>query len=150
MPSIYFEDVEEGEVRELGTFTLSRDEILEFAERYDPQPIHVDEAAAEASIFGGLIASGWQTAAACMRLMVDGFLGDAASMGSPGVEELTWTAPVRPEDEIRVGNEVLDVRPSESRDDRGYVRNRTVGYDEGGEPVVSWVGTNILARREAG
>ena len=150
MPSIYFEDVETGEVRDLGSFTLSRDEMLEFAERYDPQPFHVDEGAAEESIFGGLIASGWQTAAACMRLMVDGFLGDVASMGSPGVEELTWSAPVRPGDEIRVENEVLDVRPSETRDDRGYVKNRTTGYGADGEPVVSWVGTNILARRNAG
>jgi len=149
MPSLYFEDVEEGQVRDLGTFQLSRDEIVEFAERFDPQPIHTDEEAAEASVFGGLIASGWHTASACMRLIVDGLLIDAASMGAIGVDELRWTAPVRPGQTITVRNEVLETRESESRDDRGYVRNRTVGVNEEGEEVVSMVGVNIIGKRDA-
>jgi len=149
MPSLYFEDLDEGQTRELGTFTLSRDEIMEFAGRFDPQPIHVDEEAAEASVFGGLIASGWHTASACMRLIVDGLLIDAASMGAIGVDELRWTAPVRPGQTITVRNEVLETRESESRDDRGYVRNRTVGVNEEGEEVVSMVGVNIIGKRDA-
>ena len=147
MPSLYFEDVEEGQVRDLGDFTLSRDEIVAFAERFDPQPIHTDEAAAEASVFGGLIASGWHTASACMRLIVDGLLADAASMGALGVDELRWKAPVRPGDTITVRNEVLETRPSDSRDDRGYVRNRTIGENAEGEEVISMVGVNIIGKR---
>lgn len=150
MPTIYFEDVEAGEVRELGSFQLTRQEIVSFAERYDPQSIHTDEAAAAEGPFGGLIASGWHTAAACMRLLVDGFLGDAASLGSPGLEELQWVQPVRPGQEISVQNEVLETRASESRGDRGYVKNRTVGLDAEGNEVIAWTGTNILARRDAG
>lgn len=149
MSTIYFEDVEEGEVRALGSFSLNAEEIVEFASKYDPQPMHVDEEAAAAGPFGGLIASGWQTAGACMRLVVEGFLNDTVSMGSPGLDELRWTAPVRPGDEIRVENEVLEVRASESRDDRGYVKNRTVAYGEDGEPVMTWIGTNIVGRRGA-
>lgn len=142
----YFEDFEAGSVRELGSFTLSAAEIVEFAEQYDPQPLHTDPEAAEELAFGGLIASGWHTAAACMRLVVDGVLADAASMGALGLDELRWPAPVRPGDEVTVEVEVLDVRPSESRDDRGYVRNRVVGR-VGEQPVLTWEGTNIIGRR---
>lgn len=145
--TLYLEDIEEGTVRELGSFSLSEAEIIEFAERYDPQPLHVDPEAAEELAFGGLIASGWQTASACMRLVVDGLLADAASMGAIGVEELRWHAPVRPGEEIHVENEVLEVSPSESRDDRGYVRSRTVGRRDG-EPVITWVAVNVFGRRD--
>lgn len=145
--TIYFDDLETGETRELGSFALTEREIVAFAERYDPQPIHVDADAAAASMFGGIIASGWHTAAECMRLLVDGWLGDAASMGAVGLEELSWRAPVRPGDAVAVENEILELRASESRDDRGYVRNRTVGRCDG-EPVISWVGVNVLGRRE--
>lgn len=144
----YFEDFEAGTVRELGSFTLTEAEIIAFAERYDPQPFHVDPEAAGDSIFGGLIASGWQTAAACMRLVVDEMLADTASMGAIGVEELAWKAPVRPGQEIHVANEVLEVRPSASRDDRGYVRSRTVGRHDG-EPVITWEAVNVFGRRDA-
>ena len=147
MPSLYFEDLEEGQSRDLGSFTLSREEIVEFAEQFDPQPIHVDPDAAEASVFGGLIASGWHTASACMRLIVEGILADAASMGAIGVDELRWKAPVRPGDTIAVTNEVLETRESESRDDRGYVRNATVGVNQDGEEVISMVGVNIIGKR---
>lgn len=145
--TLYFEDFEPGTTRQLGSFSLSEEEIIEFAEQYDPQPFHVDPAAARESVFGGLVASGWQTAGMCMRLLVEGMVGDAASMGAIGLDELTWSAPVRPGDSIYVENEILAVRPSSSRDDRGYVRSRTVGR-RGGEPVISWVGVNIIGRRE--
>lgn len=145
--TLYFEDFEEGTVRDLGSFTLSEQEIREFAEQYDPQPLHVDPAAAQESVFGGLIASGWHTAAACMRLLVDGMLGQADSMGAIGLEELSWSAPVRPGDTIHVENEIIEVRPSGSRDDRGYVKNRTVGRHDA-EPVITWVGVNVIGRRD--
>jgi acyl dehydratase len=145
--TLYLDDFEAGQVRELGRFTLTEEEIVAFAREYDPQDLHVDPAAAADGPFGGLIASGWQTAGCCMRLLVEGMLGPAASMGATGVEELRWPAPTRPGQTIEVENEILSVRPSESRDDRGYVRNRTVGTHEG-EPVISWVGTNIIGRRE--
>ncbi|MFB6360939.1 MAG: MaoC family dehydratase [Halobacteriales archaeon] len=143
----YLEDFEAGTVRELGSFTLTAKEIVAFAERYDPQPLHADPEAAEELAFGGLIASGWHTAARCMRLLVEGLLAEAASMGAVGLEELTWSAPVRPGEEVHVENEILEVRPSDSRDDRGYVRNRTVGRVDG-EPVITWVGVNIIGRRD--
>lgn len=144
--TLYLEDFKEGTVRELGSFSLTEDEIVAFAERYDPQPLHVDPGAARELAFGGLIASGWHTAAACMRLLVDGILADAASMGAIGLEELTWLAPVRPGDAVHVENEILEVRPSDSRNDRGYVRNETVGRHDG-DPVISWVGVNVIGRR---
>jgi acyl dehydratase len=143
----YYEDIAVGERVELGSHTLSKDEIRTFAERYDPQPIHVDEAAAEASVYGGLIASGWHTAAVCMRLLAEGFLNETASMGSPGLDELRWLAPVRPGDSLSASVEILDRRPSESRDDRGYVKNRMIGRNQAGDDVISWEATNIVGRR---
>jgi len=147
MSTRYLEDIEPGDVSDLGSFTLSEEDIVEFSRRYDPQPMHVDPERARESTFGGLIASGWQTAASCMRLLVDGFLRETVSMGSPGLEELRWPNPVRPGHEIRVENEVLDVRVSESRDDRGYVRSRTTARDEHDDPVLTWIGTIIVGRR---
>lgn len=149
MPTVYFEDVEAGQVRELGSFSLTPEEIMEFGERYDPQPFHTDPEAARESFYGGLIASGWQTAACCMRLMVEGFFGDAASMGASGVEELKWYAPVRPGQEVDVRNEILETRQSGSRNDRGYLRNQTIGVDGDGDEVISMIGTNIFRRRDA-
>lgn len=146
MATLYFDDIEEGEVRDLGEYEVPREEMMEFARRYDPQPIHVDEAVARDSMFGGVIASGWYTASVCMRLMVDDFLNETASMGAVGLDELTWATPVRPGDTLSVENEIIDTRPSDSRDDRGYVRNRTSGYNQDGDEVISWVGVNIIGR----
>jgi len=149
MPSLYFEDIAEGDVRDLGSFSLSREEIVAFAERYDPQRIHTDPEFAEAGPYGGLIASGWHTASACMRLIVEGILADADSMGALGMDELRWLAPVRPGDTIDVTNEILETAPSESRDDRGYVTNRTVGTNQDGKEVITMTGVNIFGRRDA-
>lgn len=147
MPEIYFEDLDEEEHRELGEYTVPKDEMMRFARRYDPQPIHIDEAAAKKSIFGGIIASGWYTAGICMRLLVKGFLNDTASMGARGLETLSWPRPVRPGDTLTVENEILETRPSERRDDRGYIRNRTRGYNQDGDEAISWTATNVIARR---
>ena len=100
MPELYFEDFELGRVYELGSVDVTEADILEFARRFDPQPFHVDPEAARQSVFGGLIASGWHTGAMWMRLYVDSLLDGAASMGSPGIEELRWLAPVRPGDTL--------------------------------------------------
>src|SRR4051794_12307010 len=107
---------------EFGPRTVGADEIVAFATQFDPQPFHVDEAAAAAGPFGGLVASGWHSAAIFMRMYVDAVLNDTASMGSPGVEELRWLVPVRPGDTLRGRATVLEATPSGSRADRGTVR----------------------------
>ena len=117
----YFEDYTVGEVTESGDYLVTREEIVEFAGRYDPQPFHVDEKAAEASAFGGLIASGWMTASVMMRLLVENFVSGVASMGSPGVDELRWVRPVRPGDRLRVRVTVLGTRRSQTKPDRGAI-----------------------------
>lgn len=147
MATLYYEDIEMGEVRELGTYSVTKDELTAFAQRYDPQPIHVDEAAAQESMYGGVIASGWYTASVCMRLLVDELLKDAASMGSFGLDELRWTTPVRAGDTISAHNEITEKRESESRDDRGYVQNELTAHNQEGEEVVFWRATNIFAKR---
>jgi acyl dehydratase len=142
----YFEDVGVGETHDLGSYTADREELLAFARRYDPQPIHVDPAVAADTPYGGLIASGWHTASAVMALLVEGFLGGAATIGSFGLDELRWRAPVRPGDVVHAEVEVLDTTPSESREDRGYVENAvraTVDDDE----VIYWRATNIFLTR---
>ncbi|QLG63890.1 MaoC family dehydratase [Halorarum salinum] len=143
-----FEDIEVGAVHDVGSFEATEAEIGSFAERFDPQPIHVDPASAAESMYDGLIASGWYTASASMRLLVDGFFSDTVSMGSFGVEELRWRTPVRPGDVVSVELEVLDKTESSSREDRGYVENEVRGHNEDGEEVVYWRATNIIGRRE--
>jgi acyl dehydratase len=146
----YFEDVEVGEVHEFGEYHLTEDEVVEFGERYDPQPFHVDAEAAEESMFGELVASGWHTASMSMRMLVEGPDGgeERASMGSPGVDELRWHQPVKPGETLSLRTEVLEKRPSESRDDRGYVKSRLETYNGDGELVMSWVATTIYERRD--
>ena len=116
-----FEDIDEGEIYDVGSFEVDAAEIQAFADRYDPQPIHTDAEVAADSIFDGLIASGWFTAASCMRLLVDGFFNETISMGAFGMEELWWPTPVRPGDTVSVSLEIADKRQSTSRSDRGYV-----------------------------
>ena len=146
MTKLHYEDIEVGEVRELGSYRVSVDEITEFAEQYDPQPIHIDERAARDSIHGGIIASGWYTASVCMRLLVDGFLNDTVSMGSFGLDELRWSTPVRPGDTINAHHEITDKRESGSRDDRGYVQNELIAHNQNDEEVVFWRATNIFGK----
>ncbi|MGH3071406.1 MAG: MaoC family dehydratase [Gaiellaceae bacterium] len=147
MPSLYFEDLEPGQVVQLGSHTVSEAEILAFAREFDPQPFHVDPAAARESVFGGLIASGWHTGAMWMRLYVDSLLDGAASMGSPGIEELRWLAPVRPGDTLSGSLTVLDVTPSSTRPDRGTVRIRGEMMNQDGVTVLSMVSRGHFGRR---
>lgn len=146
MATLYYEDIEVGDVHDLGEYRVSKDECTVFAERYDPHPIHTDEAAARDSIYGGLIASGWYTASVCMRLLVDGFLNEAASMGSFGLDELQWPTPVRPGDTISAHCKITDKRTSDSRNDRGYVENELTAHNQDDEAVVFWRATNIFER----
>lgn len=150
MPTRYFEDFPPGATFDAGTTTVSADEIVAFARRYDPQPFHVDRAAAEASPYGGLIASGWHTAALCMRQLVDHIFGDAAGLGSPGVDELRWLRPVRPGDTLHVRLRVLEARPSRSKPDRGLVRFRVEATNQEGEVAMSLIGMGLIGRRTAG
>jgi acyl dehydratase len=147
MATIHLDDLKPGMTLELGSVTVTREEILDFAGRYDPQPIHVDEAAARRSIYGGLIASGWLTVSLCMRRIVDGFLGRAASLGSPGCDEVRWLKPVRPGDTLTYRAEILEVTPSRSKPDRGIARVRYEAVNQAGEPVLRITGMQMLGRR---
>jgi acyl dehydratase len=149
MPDLYFEDFEPGSVFELGNTTVREDEIVAFAGQWDPQPFHLDPAAARASAFGGLIASGWHTGAMWMRLYVDSVLGRAASMGSPGIEELRWLAPVRPGDTLHARLTVLEATPSERHPGRGTIRSRAEMVNQDGVTVMSMVARGHFARRAA-
>lgn len=146
----YFEDAAVGDVLELGSRTVSEAEILTFAQDFDPQPFHIDPEAAAQSIFGGIIASGWHTCALTMRLMVDSFLSRAASLGSPGVEHIRWLQPVRPGDTLTARIVVLDVRPSQSKPDRGSVQMRTEVTNQAGDLVMTMESTGLVGRRPQG
>jgi acyl dehydratase len=145
----YYEDIEIGDEKVHGERTLTRADILEFAEEYDPQPIHTDPDAAGETMYGGIIASGWHTAATMMRLLVEADLLDMATLGARGVDDLRWHRPVYPGDTLSIRTEIVDKRPSESRDDRGYVDHRIEGRNQDGETVISWIGLGIVARRDA-
>ena len=143
----YWEDFYPGQVREAGGISLSEEEIIEFAKKYDPQPFHIDREKAKQTYFGGLIASGWQTAAVCMRLICDMYLLEAASLGSPGVDELRWVKPVRAGDTLHLKSTVLETRASASRPDMGTVRSRSEVYNQNGELVMHMSGVGMFRRR---
>ncbi|QLG48143.1 MaoC family dehydratase [Natrinema halophilum] len=143
----YYEDIEIGETNEYGEYHVTKEEIIEFAEQYDPQPFHVDEDAAEESAFGELVASGWHTAAMCMRMLVDGPIEERASMGARGVDELRWKQPVKPGDILSIRTEILDKRVSESDPRRGYVDSRLEGVTHNDDVVISWIGLGMIALR---
>jgi acyl dehydratase len=148
-PRYYWEDFTPGLVMDLGTTAVTREEVLAFAGRFDPQPFHLDDAAAEASLFGRLAASGWHTCAMTMRLMCDGYLNDAAGLGSPGVENLRWLKPVYPGDTLQAWMEVVEARPMNSRPGVGLVRSRWRVANQRGEDVMTMEGWGMFARRQA-
>ncbi|TAM73463.1 MaoC family dehydratase [bacterium] len=145
----YFEDYVPGSTFEYGPVEISETEIVDFAKRYDPQYIHTDPAAAAAGPFGGLIASGWQTAAIVMRLFVDHYLSHVASIASPGIDELRWTKPVRPGDRLQVRLTVLEAKRSSSKPDRGMVRSLIEVLNQDGEIVMTLKPMNLLRCRDA-
>ena len=147
MTKRYFEDFQVGQVIEMGPRQVSREEIIRFAEKFDPQPFHVDEAAAKATMFGGLIASGWHTMSMTMRMMVDGFISDSRSLGSAGIDELRWLKPVRPDDVLHLRMEVTEVLPSKTKPDRGTVKSFYRLTNQKGELVMTVKGSGMFGRR---
>src|SRR5687767_131848 len=144
----YLDDFAPGQRFESGTLTLSADDIMAFARSFDPQPFHTDPDAARDTLFGGLAASGWHTAAATMRLLVDSGFGDiAGGMIGRGIEALGWPRPVRPGDTLRVLSEILDVRRSASRPDRGTVRMKSETRNQHGEVVQDMIATLMVPAR---
>ena len=143
----YWEDFAVGDVTDVGPVTVRAEEIVEFASRYDPQPFHVDEEAAKASPFGGLIASGWHTTALFMGMFVPAVLLDSASLGSPGVEEIRWTAPVRPGDTLSGRSTVTEVRPSSTNARRGTVFTTNEVFNQDGVLVLTLKARGFFARR---
>ena len=144
----FFEDYIPGHVHEFGSIGITEGEIVEFGRRYDPQPFHTDPAAARQTPFGGVIASGWQTAGLMMRLVVDHYLSHVASLASPGLDELRWSKPVRPGDTLSVRATVLETRASMSKPDRGLVRTLFEVLNQRGEVVMTVKAMNMLRRRE--
>ena len=146
----YFEDFEPGQDIDLGTRTVTEDEIVAFARQYDPQPFHVDRNAAAESIYGGVIASGWHTCAMMMRLVVDGLLGKSSSMGSPGLDGVRWLAPVRAGDTLNVHYQTVQVKASASKPDRGVVWSKWVAINQHGATVCTVDGMGMFGRRPGG
>jgi len=143
---LYWEDLTPG-IYDLGSYEFTQDEILEFAGRFDPQPFHIDEAAAAESVFGGLIASGWHTGSVYMGLYARNFLNYTASLGSPGVENLRWLAPVRPGDVVSATVEVLRTQPSASNPNRGTIFFRSELVNQDDVLVYSMEARGMFARR---
>lgn len=148
-PVRYFEDYTPGLTVDCGTFTLSEEEIISFAKEYDPQPFHVDPAAAAAGPVGGLIASGWHTTSMMMRLLVEKFISGTTGLGAAGIDEIRWPRPVRPGDTLRVRAEVTDARRSRSKPDRGIVTSFMEITNQHGETVMTMKATNFFLTREA-
>ena len=143
----YWEDFPVGKVREFGNYTVSAEEIIDFAKKFDPQPFHLSEEAGKASLFGGLCASGWHTCAMAMRMMCDEFLLDTASLGSPGLENIRWIKPVRPGDTLHVRSVVLEARPMESKPHVGLVLVRWEVLNQKNEEVAKMEGYGMYRRR---
>ena len=143
----YFDDYMPGTTHDCGSVSVSQAEIISFATQFDPQPFHVDPEAAARGPFGGLVASGWHTAALVMRQLVDHYLPAEASLGSPGLDEVRWPDPVRPGDTLRVRATVLEARRSQSRPDRGIIKTVIEAVNQDGRMVMRATGTNFLRVR---
>jgi acyl dehydratase len=143
----YFEDYVPGAMHDCGSVSIDQAEIVSFAEEFDPQPLHVDPEAAARGPYGGLIASGWQTASLVMRQLVEHYASPEASLGSPGVDELRWTYPVRPGDTLRVRATVVEARRSLSKPDRGIVKTMVEAVNQDGRTVMRATAINFLSVR---
>lgn len=150
MTDRFWEDYRVGRTWQLGEVRLSEADIVAFARRYDPQPFHLDPAAALDGPFNGLVASGWQTCAAVMRLLVEGFLSPASSLGSPGVDEVRWLRPVRPGVGYPLQVTVLEARVSRGKPDRGLLRSQLTLTEADGPPVLGLQAMNLVRRRSGG
>jgi acyl dehydratase len=149
MDTRFLDDLTPGQRFTTPGLTLTEAEIIDFAWRYDPQPFHLDANAAADSPYGGLIASGFQSLALCFRLFIQSGILAESSMGSPGIDELRWLAPVRPGDTLHGEIEVLEVRPSKTKADRGIARLKYHAVNQRGEVVLSFIVNHLLKRRPA-
>jgi len=147
MPKFHWEDFKVGDVAVYGPRLITREEIVAFAAEFDPQPMHLDEAAGRETLLGGLSGSGWHSCALMMRMMADGFILDSASMGAPGVEEVRWLRPLRPGAEVRLRVTVLDSRSSKSRPEMGLTRIRYDLVDNADAVITTMTSTMMLGRR---
>jgi acyl dehydratase len=149
MPHRYFEDFTPGMTLDAQGPTVTREDIIDFATKFDPQPFHLDEAAAKASLFGGLAASGWHTASLCMRMMVDTVMKDSASLGSPGIDELRWVKPVLAGDTLSARFTVVEVKPSRSRPEMGAVKLKWEVFNQRRELVMHASTWGLMKKRGA-
>lgn len=147
MTERYLEDFTVGQTFGSGRLRIDEKQIRRFASEFDPQPFHLDDKAARDTMFRGLAASGWHTAALTMRLLVEGELKPAGGIIGAGIDELRWPRPVRPGDELRVESEVLEVRPSKSRPEQGMIKVRSTTLNESGEAVQIFVGNLVVLRK---
>jgi acyl dehydratase len=145
----YLEDFAVGQAFGSGRLRIDQERIKTFAAEFDPQPFHLDENAAEGTLFRGLAASGWHTAAATMRLLVESDLKPAGGIVGAGFDEFRWPRPVRPGDELRLESQVLDVRPSKSRPEQGWIKVRTTTLNQNGDAVQILIANLVLPRRPA-
>ena len=145
----YLDDFAVGQTYGSGRLRIEIDRVKSFAAEFDPQPFHLDEQAAKRTLFGGLAASGWHTAAVTMRLLVESALRPAGGIIGAGFDEMRWPLPVRPRDELHVESEILEVRPSKSRPNQGMLKVRTTTYNQNNEAVQVSVGNLVVQRRVA-
>lgn len=145
---IFYEDLEVGATKTSGSRPVSADEIIEFARKFDPQPFHLDPVAAERSVFGGLVASGFHTAAVMMSLSVKHGIVDRGFLFSPGFDDMRWLKPVRPGDLLHVKSTCLEKTPSRSRPDIGSVRFKTEVLNQLGDVVMSVINIGIIKLRD--
>lgn len=146
---LYYEDIEIGVVRHFGSKTVVREEVIDFASKYDPQPFHLDDEAAAQTYFGRLSASGWHTGAMMMRMMVDNMKQhEQAGLGSPGIENLRWLKPVYPGDTLRCESEVLEKRRSGSRPEMGIIQSRMTVFNQHDEPVMTMRSAGLIRVRD--
>ena len=149
MTERYLEDFAVGQVFNSARTRVDKEQIVAYAKQFDPQPFHLDDEAARKTPFQGLAASGWHTAGMTMRMMLDGEFKPAGGILGVGFDELSWPRPVRPGDELHAKSEILEVRPSKSRPDRGTIRVRTTTYNQKDEPVMAFIGNLLVPRRPA-
>lgn len=143
----YFEDFVPGNTVEVGSRTITEEEIIAFATQFDPQPFHIDRDAAAQSMYGGIIASGWHTCGLMMRMMVDSYLRNSASLGSPGVDEVRWLKPVRGGDTLTVTTTTVEARPSASKPDRGVIMSVWQAKNQHGDLVATVKTMGMFGRR---
>jgi acyl dehydratase len=147
--TLTFEDFPPGHFGTFGPRHVSREEIFAFAAEFDPQPMHLDEAAASRTMLGGLSGSGWHLCSIMMRMVFDGYIGRTASLGSPGIDEVRWLAPLRPGDDLTVDIEVAAARVSRSRPETGIVTFKTIARNAAGQALCEWISPIIVQRRAA-